>query len=168
MRLEKKALGDQRAQVHDSLDRQAHDFSVERTMVSMKQTARRYLKALGEFLSIAAPIICLFDCVVLPVMAVVLPFIGLNQMVHGISDQFLTMLVLAICLPVLVPGILKHKNVKVALLLSLAACLMLFTNMLGEALDHTFHAILTACTSILFLRANYLNRKLLSCKCSHH
>lgn len=133
---------------------------------------RQYLKTVSEFLAVAAPIICLFDCVVLPVLSALLPFIGVQQFVHGISDQFITALVVAICSPVLIPGYFKHKNKSVVFMFSGAICLMLFTNMMGERIDQTLHIALTIATSILLIRSNWLNKQLLKavspCACSHH
>lgn len=133
---------------------------------------RQYLKTVSEFLAVAAPIICLFDCVVLPVLSALLPFVGIQHFVHGISDQFITALVIAICSPVLIPGYLKHKNKSVVFMFSGAICLMLFTNMMGERIDQTFHIALTIATSILLIRSNWLNKQLLKaaspCACAHH
>jgi hypothetical protein len=129
---------------------------------------RQNLKTATEFLAIAAPIICLFDCVILPIAAAFLPFLGLQRMMHGVGDQFLTALVLAICLPVLVPGVMKHRNRSVLIMFTAATCLMLFTNWLGDHIDSILHASLTVATSALLLRANWLNKRLLSCSCSHH
>jgi hypothetical protein len=141
----------------------------------MTKPLRQYLKAASEFLAIAAPIICLFDCVVLPILAAFLPFIGMHNILHGVSDQFITALVLAICMPVLVPGILKHKNKSVALMFASACCLMLFTNIVSENMDIVLHTILTTATSVLLIRANWLNKRLLAtvpastnCSCKHH
>jgi len=141
----------------------------------MNKPLRQHIKAASEFLAIAAPIICLFDCVVLPILAAFLPFIGMHNIMHGVSDQFITALVLAICLPVLVPGIIKHRSKNVALTFAGAACLMLFTNILSESIDVVFHTILTTATSVLLIRANWLNKRLLAtvpastgCSCKHH
>lgn len=125
-------------------------------------------KSASEFLAIAAPIICLFDCIVLPVCSAFLPFLGLHNMLHGVSDQFITAIVLAFCLPVIVPGIFKHRNPQVAFMFAGATCLMLFTNMLGDSIDSVLHMALTAVTSALLLRANWLNKRLLACACSNH
>lgn len=133
---------------------------------------RQYLKLVSEFLAVTAPIICLFDCVVLPVLSAILPFVGIQHIVHGISDQFITALVLAVCLPVLIPGIIKHKNKSVALMFSGAICLMLFTNFMGERIDQWMHVSLTIATSFLLIRSNWLNKQLLKaispCACAHH
>lgn len=134
----------------------------------MRQNLKSLLEAVAAVLAVAAPIICLFDCVVLPIAAVIAPFIGWSEILHGVSDQLITGLVLAICLPVLLPGLMKHRNKQVAVLLGLAASLMLFTNMLGENMDHGLHLLLTASTSVLLLRVNFLNKKLLACQCAHH
>lgn len=140
--------------------------------MNRRHQIRQYLKLVSEFLAVAAPIICLFDCVVLPVLSAILPFVGIQHFVHGISDQFITALVLAICLPVLIPGIIKHKNKSVALMFSGAICLMLFTNFMGERIDQWLHISLTIATSILLIRSNWLNKQLLKaispCACAHH
>ena len=129
---------------------------------------KRYLKSISEFLAIAAPIICLFDCVVLPILSLCLPFLQWHEIMHGVGDQLTTALVIAICLPAIIPGVMKHRNTSVAIMFASGACLMLFTNMLGERIDSGLHIALTVATSILLLRANWLNRRLLSCSCAHH
>jgi len=136
--------------------------------MSLQISFRQYLKTASEFLAVAAPIICLFDCVILPVAAAFLPFLGLQRMLHGVGDQFLTALVLAVCLPVLIPGVMKHGNRSVLVMFTAAACLMLFTNWLGDRMDSVYHASLTVITSALLLRAHWLNKRLLSCSCHHH
>ncbi|HEY9678372.1 MAG TPA: MerC domain-containing protein [Drouetiella sp.] len=128
---------------------------------------KSHLKTASEFLAIAAPIICLFDCVVLPVFAIFAPFLG-HHVIHGVGDQVLTVLVLALCLPFIIPGVRKHGNKRVLYMFSAGACLMLFTNCFGERLDSVLHIGLSALTSALLLRANWLNKKLLACSCSHH
>jgi hypothetical protein len=132
-----------------------------------KVSFRQYLKVAADFLAVAAPILCLFDCVVLPILSAVLPFLGLQHMVHGLSDQLITVMVLAICLPVLVPGLMKHRDKRVLVMFSMAACLMLFTNILGENVDIVLHTTLTVLTSALLLRATWLNKRLLACECGH-
>ncbi len=133
----------------------------------MSSDLKNHLKSASEFLAIAAPIICLFDCVVLPIFAVFAPFLG-HHVIHGVGDQFLTVLVLAVCLPFLIPGVRKHGNKRVLVLFASGACLMIFTNCLGEKIDSVLHIALSAVTSALILRANWLNKRLLSCSCAHH
>lgn len=128
---------------------------------------RQYLKMAADFLAVAAPILCLFDCVVLPILSAVLPFLGLQRIVHGLNDQLISIMVLAICLPVLIPGVMKHRDKRVLVMFSMAACLMFFTNILGENIDIALHTILTVLTSALLLRATWLNMRLLSCGCGH-
>lgn len=128
---------------------------------------RQYLKMAADFLAVAAPILCLFDCVVLPVLSAVLPFLGLQRIVHGLNDQLISIMVLAICLPVLIPGVMRHRDKRVLVLFSMAACLMFFTNILGENIDLALHTTLTVLTSVLLLRATWLNRRLLACGCGH-
>jgi hypothetical protein len=129
---------------------------------------RQYLKGASEFLAVAAPILCLFDCIVLPIASALLPFLGLQRMIHGVSDQLITTLVLAICLPILVPGVMKHRNKSVLVMFSTATCLMFFINLLGDRIDAVLHTTLTVLTSALLLRANWLNKRLLKCHCTHH
>jgi hypothetical protein len=128
---------------------------------------RQYLKTAADFLAVAAPILCLFDCVVLPLLSAVLPFLGLQNFIHGLNDQLISIMVLAICLPVLLPGVMKHRDKRVLVMFSMAACLMFFTNILGENIDLALHTTLTLLTSALLLRATWLNKRLLACGCGH-
>ncbi|HEY9774340.1 MAG TPA: MerC domain-containing protein [Planktothrix sp.] len=133
----------------------------------MSVDLKSHLKSAGEFLAIAAPIICLFDCVVLPIFAVVAPYLG-HHVIHGVGDQFLTVFVLAFCLPFLIPGVRKHGNKTVLVLFASGASLMFFTNCLGERIDSVLHITLSAATSALLLRATWLNKRLSACACVHH
>lgn len=133
----------------------------------MSRDLKTHLKSASEFLAIAAPIICLFDCVVLPLLTIFAPFLG-HHMMHGVGDQFLTAMVLALCLPFIIPGVRKHGNKKVLVLFASGACLMFFTSCLGDRIDSVLHITLSTATSALLLRANWLNKRLLSCSCTHH
>ena len=121
-----------------------------------------------EFLAIVAPIICLIDCIVLPLAAAVLPFMSLGQMMHGVSDQMIAMIVLAICLTAIVPGFLKHRSKRVLFTFSLGISLLFFVSFMGHHLDQIVHACMTVAVSFLLIKANLENKKLLKCSCSHH
>lgn len=101
-------------------------------------------------------------------MNALLPFLGFQRMVHGLSDQVITAIVLSISLPVIIPGVMKHRDERVLVMFSVAICLMFFTNLLGEHVDFVLHMTLTALASILLLRATWLNKRLLACRCSAH
>lgn len=126
------------------------------------------LKSILNFLAIAAPIICLIDCVVLPVASALLPFIGVSGFAHGINDQVILLIVLAVCLPVIIPGYIKHKSKRVLGLFTFAITLMFFVNFGGVELDHAVHSAIAVVAACFLIRANYENKKLLKCSCSHH
>jgi hypothetical protein len=134
----------------------------------LKQQIESFLKSAFDLLAFAAPIICLFDCIVLPIISAFLPFLGWHGLVHGVGDQFLTILIFALLLPVIVPNVAKHRNPRVVFLYVSAGCLMLFTNLLDERLDSALHLCLTVLASGLLISANWLNKKLVSCACAHH
>ena len=92
---------------------------------------------------------------------------GLQHIFHGLNDQLISIMVLAICLPVLIPGVMKHRDKRVLVMFSMAACLMFFTNILGENIDLALHTTLTVLTSALLLRSTWLNKRLLACGCGH-
>ena len=121
-----------------------------------------------DFLAIVAPIICLIDCIVLPAVAVLLPFVSVGQMMHGISDQMIAAIVLAICMTAIVPGFLKHRSKRVLVLFSLGVSLLFFTSFIGHYVDQMVHTCLTIMVSFFLIKANLENKKLLSCACSHH
>ncbi|HMP50721.1 MAG TPA: MerC domain-containing protein, partial [Candidatus Melainabacteria bacterium] len=79
-----------------------------------------------DVLSIIAPIICLFDCIVLPAMAILLPFVSVKQMMHGISDQMIALVVLGICMTAILPGFLRHRSRRVLVLFGSGISLLFF------------------------------------------
>lgn len=125
-------------------------------------------KSCLEVLSIVAPIICLFDCIVLPAVTILLPFVSVKQMMHGVSDQMIAMAVLVICMTAIVPGFLKHRNKRVLVLFGSGISLLFFVSFAGERLDQLLHMTMTVAVSFLLIKANLENKKLLSCSCSHH
>ena len=121
-----------------------------------------------DVLSIIAPIICLFDCIVLPAMAILLPFVSVKQMMHGISDQMIALIVLGICMTAILPGFLRHRNRRVLILFGSGISLLFFVSFAGERLDQAVHASMTLAVSFLLIKANLENKKLLACSCHHH
>lgn len=121
-----------------------------------------------DVLSIIAPIICLFDCIVLPAMAILLPFVSVKQMMHGISDQMIALIVLGICMTAILPGFLRHRNRRVLVLFGSGISLLFFVSFAGERLDQAVHAAMTLAVSFLLIKANLENKKLLACSCHHH
>ena len=125
-----------------------------------------------EILGVLAPILCLVDCIVVPLALLVLPFVGVTHVMHGMSDQLLTLLMVAICVPAVVPGFLKHRQVRVLALMAAGFGAIFFANIIGGAVDETVHFLLTACGSACLIKANWDNRRLArvsaseSC-CSH-
>jgi hypothetical protein len=133
--------------------------------MSLPQSARSQIKSALEILGLVAPIFCLFDCIVLPILPAVLPLVGIHQIIHGLSDQLLTFIILTLCCQALLPGFFKHHNPRILVMFGTAAFLMLFTNMISTTLDQLLHATLTLISSGLLIKANLDNRKLLACSC---
>jgi hypothetical protein len=127
-----------------------------------------YLHTIVEVLAITAPILCLFDCLVLPVVLPLLPLIGIHHFVHGIGDQIITLMVLSIGAPIIVPGFFKHRNIRVLAFFVLAAGIMFFNNIISTQIDELFHISLAVLSSALLIKANLDNRKLLACVCKIH
>lgn len=124
-----------------------------------------FWKSFLGILSVVAPIICLIDCVVLPIVALLLPVCGLKQ--FGVDHTIVTGVVLALCLPVLLWGCIKHRNRKVCLLFAAAFTLLILSEILENSIDKVGQFILACIVSFLLIRANYLNRRLLACSCAH-
>ncbi len=136
---------------------------------SMSTRVSTRWKKILDFLAVAAPIICLIDCVVLPVVSALLPFVGMEQVSHGlINDQLVFLLVLGICLPIIVPGFLKHKSKRVLGMFSAAILLMAVVNFGGVAIDEGLHMCISLLVAVLLISANRENKRLLGCGCSHH
>lgn len=125
-------------------------------------------KSVLDFLAVAGPIICLIDCVVLPVASALLPILGMTEFGHGINDQQLFLLVLAICGPIIVPGYLKHRNKRVLGMFFVAISMMFVVNFVDLLADETAHAVMSILAAGLLIKANRDNKKLLSCACSMH
>ncbi len=113
-----------------------------------------------EILGVLAPVLCLVDCIVVPLALLVLPFVGVTHVMHGMSDQLLTLLMVAICVPAVVPGFLKHRQVRVLALMAAGFGAIFFANIIGGAVDETVHFLLTACGSACLIKANWDNRRL--------
>ncbi|MBX9671358.1 MAG: MerC domain-containing protein [Candidatus Obscuribacterales bacterium] len=136
------------------------------TSISTRATTR--WKRILDFLAVAGPIICLIDCVVLPVVSAVLPFVGMEQVSHGlINDQLVFLLILAICLPIIVPGFLKHRSKRVLGMFSAAILLMSVVNFCGIAIEEGVHMCISLLVAVLLISANRENKRLLGCGCAH-
>jgi hypothetical protein len=125
-------------------------------------------EAVLEVLAVVAPIICLVDCVVIPVVLTVLPLVGIHQIFHGVGDQLLLLLVLAICTPTITLGFLKHKRWSVIVLMTSGFGLMFCANFAGHLIDETVHFILTTMGSVLLVKANFDNRQFRKTPCCAH
>lgn len=120
-----------------------------------------------EVLAVVAPIICLVDCIVIPLALMLLPLVGVTHVFHGVGDQLLAVLVLLICAPVLIPGFLKHRRKSVLVLMSLGFGLIFFANMAGQAIDEGLHVVLSIAGSIMLIKANFDNKRFSKCSCRH-
>jgi hypothetical protein len=133
--------------------------------MSDSQPVRSQFRSAIEMLGLIAPILCLFDCIVLPILPAFLPLVGIPRIIHGVSDQLLTLIVLTLCCPALLPGFFKHRNPRILIMFGTAAGLMLFINMISAGLDQLLHISLTLLASGLLIKANLDNRRLLACSC---
>lgn len=125
-------------------------------------------KSVLDFLAVAGPIICLIDCVVLPVASALLPFLGHTDLCNHINDQAIVFLVLAICLPIIIPGYMKHRNNRVLGMFIAAISIMMFVDFSGIEFGEITHGCISIVTAFLLIKANRENKKLLSCACSFH
>lgn len=116
-------------------------------------------------LSIVAPIICLIDCTVLPVAAIVLPLCGFKQ--FGLNHSVVNLIVFILCFPVLLWGCLKHRNKNVCFLFIAAFAMLILSEVLENYLDKISHFVFACIVGFLLIRTNYLNRRLLACSCAH-
>ena len=136
----------------------------KRWPVQQDKSSSKWQSAL-EILSVVGPIICLVDCVVIPILLTVLPIIGVRQIFHGIGDQILLMLVLAICTPTITAGFLQHKRKSVIVLMSLGFASMFLANFAGHSIDEGLHWILTTLGSVFLIKANFDNRQFRKTPC---
>ncbi|MDR3612984.1 MAG: MerC domain-containing protein [Candidatus Obscuribacterales bacterium] len=128
------------------------------------------LQAALEVLSIIAPIVCLADCIVIPILFMILPLIGVHQIFHGVGDQLVLLIVLSICAPTITIGFLKHRRKSVMILMMIGFALMFCANFAGQIIDESLHLALSLLGSALLIRANIINRRLqkASSCCNHH
>ena len=132
-----------------------------------KRAVATKLESMLEVLSIVGPIICLIDCIVIPIVLFTLPLVGVHEIFHGIGDQVLLLLVFAICMPTITAGFMKHRRKSVMLLMASGFVVMFFTNFAGHLFDHTLHLALSALGSFLLIKANLENRKYRGSCCDH-
>ena len=128
------------------------------------------LKSALEILSVVGPIICLIDCIVIPVVLMVLPVVGVKQIFHGISDQILLLLVLSICTPTITIGFVGHRKISVLFFMAIGFGLMFLANFGGHTIDEGLHLLITTMGSAFLIKANWDNRKFSKGKCcdQHH
>ncbi|HEY9757140.1 MAG TPA: MerC domain-containing protein [Oculatellaceae cyanobacterium] len=134
----------------------------------LKRSITNKLESMLEVLSLVGPIICLIDCIVIPIVLFTLPLVGLHEICHGIGDQVLLLLVFAICMPTITAGFLKHRRKSVMFLMASGFVVMFFTNFAGHLIDHSVHLVLSALGSFLLIKANLENRKYRASGCCTH
>jgi len=117
-------------------------------------------KSTLEILAIAGPILCAIHCLILPVVIAVLPFVGLQHLYHGFDEQLLTVFMLAVCIPVLVPGFLKHRKKRVLVMMVAAFALIFLAQYMEHSIDQTMHTVVALFGSALLLKANFDNYRL--------
>lgn len=125
------------------------------------------VRSVLETLSVVGPVICLVDCVVIPLVLALLPLSGIHHIYHGVFDQALAFIVVAICAPVIGTGFFKHRRKRVLILMSLGFGMMFFANFLGHCIDDTLHTVVTVVGSILLIKANLDNKRFSKCGCHH-
>lgn len=117
------------------------------------------LKTLLEVLAIVGPILCLVDCIVIPLAILLLPLIGIHHVFHGIGDQLLAVIVLLICAPVIIPGFLKHRKKRVLALMALGFGMIFFASLAGETSQQHLHIVFSIAGSLMLIRANSDNKR---------
>jgi hypothetical protein len=134
-----------------------------------QQQRNSTLKSVIEALSIIGPIICLVDCIVIPLALAILPFMGMQNVVHGVSDQFLALIVLSICAPVLGSGYFQHRKKSVLLFMAAGFSLIFFANFAGHNVDAGVHTMLSLLGSSFLVKANLDNKRFSKgCPCHDH
>ena len=138
-------------------------------MQEHKHLNNKNLKAFLEILAIIAPIICLVDCIVIPIVLAVLPFVGVHQVWHGVSDQLLAMIAVGICTPVIVPGYLEHRKKSVLFFMAGGFSLIFLASFAGHVIDGTLHSLIAVAGSAMLIKANYDNKRFKKgCGCHSH
>lgn len=126
------------------------------------QDRPRLVNSILETLAVVGPIICLVDCIVIPIVLAVLPFIGaagFQKVWHGVGDQLLALLVFLICTPVIIPGYIQHRKLSVILFMVAGFTFIFLANFVGTAFDESVHSILTIMGSCFLVKANWDNKR---------
>jgi hypothetical protein len=130
--------------------------------------ARQAFKSLLDLLSIVGPILCLVDCVVIPLVLVAAPFIGWQQVVAGLNEQAALFLMLAICVPASLPALLRHRNKQVMYLLAAGFGFVFLAGVLAPLTGEWLHASISAVGCFFLIKANRDSRHLESCCSQSH
>jgi hypothetical protein len=125
------------------------------------------IKSALELLAVVGPIVCLVDCIVIPLALLVLPLVGIHQIYHGLSDQLVAFIALVLCAPSLIPGFLKHRKKSVLAMMAIGFSSIFVANFFGHAIDQSMHIVMTVLGSLLLIKANADNRRFSNC-CAHH
>lgn len=122
-----------------------------------------------EFAALLAAVVCAIDCILIPVAMVLLPLVGMPQVIHGMNDQISAIILASICIPAFLPSFLKHKNWRTLASLALGLSCVFFANFLVPEVDAMLHAGICLLGSFCIIKANRDSRRLAknTCPCHH-
>jgi hypothetical protein len=128
-------------------------------MCQAKERIAMNYVAYWDKLGIAGSGLCLIHCLTLPVLAGVLPSLGITFLVDEIVHQILALALIALAGLAFIPGYRRHRDRRVLALMALGLGLILFATW-GEAvadLHGTGETILSVAGSLFLITAHYLN-----------
>lgn len=127
--------------------------------------------AVLNFMSVAGPVICIVHCLATPVILAVLPFLNIGHC-HDSNEDWLTAIIIGICLLAIVPSYFKHRHLSVIWLMLAGFIFIIAGTCAEEKLGPLGHSLASILGSICLITASLRNRAYLKvtgqASCCHH
>ncbi|NUZ11520.1 MerC domain-containing protein [Pseudoalteromonas sp. McH1-7] len=117
---------------------------------------------LGDKIAIGLSILCIFHCLIFPLMFIALPVMASAAVLFDESfHQWLLLAILPISLPILTLGCMRHKSTKVFLVGVLGIALLLTPWLIGEdRVNEALEVFLTVIGSLTLVYSHFKNYSL--------
>lgn len=90
--------------------------------------------ALLNVLAVAAPSLCIAHCLGLPLLLAFLPILGLQGILFGMSEKTISLLVVPLCALGIVPGYVRHRKMRVVLIMLAGMILVLLGSFAADGM----------------------------------
>ncbi|MDW7549754.1 MULTISPECIES: MerC domain-containing protein [Pseudoalteromonas] len=117
---------------------------------------------LGDKIAIGLSILCIFHCLIFPLMFIALPVMASAAVLFDESfHQWLLLAIVPISLPILTLGCMRHKSTKVFLVGVLGIALLLTPWLIGEdRVNEALEVFLTVIGSLALVYSHFKNYSL--------